>query len=141
MTPPRTLRLQVSPLPPSGNRWLRPRHWAERRRVMETWIARMRDIVRAAQWAGAWDGRPFDRAQVIVVYHFPDARRRDPDNYSTALKGVLDGLVAAGVLIDDDFAHCTLTVRAGRPRQPGYFLLYIIDDGEEHDDDTGHEPC
>jgi hypothetical protein len=135
MTPPRTLQLTVPALPPSGNRWLRPRHWTERRATMDTWITLMRNLAQAARQAGAWDGRPFARAQVLVIYHFPDARRRDPDNYTTALKGVLDGLVAAGVLIDDDFAHCTLTVRAGRPRPPGHLVLYVIDDtgGNDHD--------
>jgi crossover junction endodeoxyribonuclease RusA len=134
MTPPRTLQLTVPALPPSGNRWLRPRHWAERRADMSTWITLMRGLAKAARRAGAWDGQPFARAQVLVIYHFPDARRRDPDNYTTALKGVLDGLVAAGVLIDDDFAHCTLTVRAGRPRPPGHLVLYIIEDQEGETD-------
>lgn len=50
------------------------------------------------------------RARVTITFEFPDRRRRDPDNYTAALKGLLDGL--AGVLIaDDSFEAIELVVR------------------------------
>lgn len=53
----------------------------------------------------------FDKAAVTLRYHFPDNRRRDPDNYNG--KFILDGLREAGVLADDDFGHISLTVERG----------------------------
>lgn len=50
--------------------------------------------------------KPIDKAVVYITYYFPDKRRRDPDNYSG--KFILDGLVRAGILTDDDFSHITL---------------------------------
>lgn len=52
--------------------------------------------------------QPYERAVVSIAYYFPDARRRDPDNY--AGKMILDGLTAAGIIQDDDFAHIRLVL-------------------------------
>lgn len=52
-----------------------------------------------------------ERARVTVTFEFPDRRRRDPDNYAAACKGLLDGLT--GVLIaDDSFEAIELVIRA-----------------------------
>lgn len=51
-------------------------------------------------------------AHVHVTFRFPDKARRDSDNYIAGLKGVLDGMVRAGVLQDDDFLHMDLRVSA-----------------------------
>lgn len=40
----------------------------------------------------------------------PVRRRRDPTGLAERLKGILDGLVDAGVLIDDDEEHLELTL-------------------------------
>ncbi len=37
-----------------------------------------------------------------ATFHFPDKRRRDSDNLAALLKPVWDGLVDAGLLVDDD---------------------------------------
>jgi len=37
-----------------------------------------------------------------ATFHFPDKRRRDTDNLAALLKPVWDGLVDAGLLVDDD---------------------------------------
>ena len=42
-------------------------------------------------------------ALVVLTFYFKDKRRRDADNYQ---KMILDGLVAAGIIVDDDFEHC-----------------------------------
>jgi Holliday junction resolvase RusA-like endonuclease len=45
-----------------------------------------------------------DRVTLRCHWYAP-SRRRDPDNVSAGVKVVLDGLVAAGVLPDDSWAH------------------------------------
>ena len=42
-------------------------------------------------------------ALVVLTFYFKDKRRRDADNYQ---KMILDGLVGAGIIVDDDFEHC-----------------------------------
>ena len=49
--------------------------------------------VRAPQW---------HEVTARATFHFPDRRRRDTDNLAALLKPVWDGLVDAGLLIDDD---------------------------------------
>ena len=46
--------------------------------------------------------KPFDKAEVEIIYYFKDKRRHDPDNYSG--KFIMDGLVQEGILADDSFA-------------------------------------
>lgn len=60
-----------------------------------------------------WDDGvlPFPEAVVSLIYHFPDAGRRDPDNYSG--KFIMDGLVAARLIVDDSFACVDLVIMRG----------------------------
>lgn len=44
---------------------------------------------------------PIPKAQVTLDYYFGNRIRHDPDNYSG--KMVLDGLVKAGIILDDSF--------------------------------------
>lgn len=53
--------------------------------------------------------QPLERSAVTLVYCFGDNRRRDPDNYSG--KMILDGLVMAGIILDDSFERIDLTLR------------------------------
>jgi crossover junction endodeoxyribonuclease RusA len=46
---------------------------------------------------------PYSQATVIMIYHFPNGQRRDPDNYSG--KMILDGLKDAGFIVDDAFRN------------------------------------
>ena len=46
-----------------------------------------------------------ERARLVVEIAFPDRRRRDPHNYMATVKTIVDGLVDAGVLPDDDAKH------------------------------------
>jgi Holliday junction resolvase RusA-like endonuclease len=43
-----------------------------------------------------------------VVFVVPDKRRRDLDNALASMKAAWDGLVDAGVLVDDDSKHLKL---------------------------------
>ena len=60
------------------------------------------------------------RAEVELTFHFPDRRRRDPDNYTAGCKALLDALVVNGLLADDSFDHISLKVRKGQvdPENP-----------------------
>lgn len=48
---------------------------------------------------------PLDRAHVVVTQVPGSRRRTDPGNVAPAAKAAVDGLVLAGVLVDDDAAH------------------------------------
>lgn len=52
--------------------------------------------------------QPFEYAEVTITYYFADRRRHDADNY--AGKYLLDGLTAAGVIVDDDLKHITTKI-------------------------------
>jgi Holliday junction resolvase RusA-like endonuclease len=72
-----------------------------------------------------------DYAGVHVEFRFTDNHRRDSDNYIAGLKGVIDGLVRASVIKDDDFASMRLTVSGlfGQPREG--MLILVVDESEE----------
>lgn len=59
--------------------------------------------------------KPLPRANVTLIYHFRDRRRRDPDNYSG--KFILDALVREGVIADDSFDCISLTLKQGDVRR------------------------
>jgi crossover junction endodeoxyribonuclease RusA len=113
-TPRPALTLVLPGVPHSLNTWrgtpYRVAQWHRQ------WVRRVAARVAAARQAGVWDGQPIDPAWVEVEYRFPDRRRRDADNYVP--KGILDGLRAAGVLVDDSFAHVAWAVRAGPVARP-----------------------
>lgn len=46
----------------------------------------------------------FATATLQFTFVVPDSRRRDPDNYLAMMKPVVDGLVLADVLPDDNFS-------------------------------------
>ena len=46
-----------------------------------------------------------ERARLVAWVRFPDGRRRDLHNYMPTLKALVDGLVDAGLLPDDDSRH------------------------------------
>ena len=48
---------------------------------------------------------PMDRAHLTVTIAWHDARRRDANNWQPTVKGLVDGIVDAGALPDDDNAH------------------------------------
>lgn len=72
-------------------------HWSKRSAAAKVW--------RHAAWATALQAKipPQDFIIVRLEYWPPDRRRRDPDNLvSGVLKHVLDGLVDANVVPDDN---------------------------------------
>lgn len=72
-------------------------HWAVKAAKTRTWRAAAYGYAKAARIPH------LDRAHILAELCFTSRTRRDPDNFS--VKAVVDGLVDAGVLDDDDAAH------------------------------------
>lgn len=45
---------------------------------------------------------------VLATIGYPSRRRSDPDNYHPTVKALIDGIVQAGLLEDDDHRHVSL---------------------------------
>lgn len=74
-------------------------HWAVRAR-------RTRDLKRDALVVALAARVPrMDRIRIVGVVHPPNRRRRDPHNLYPTLKAYIDGIVKAGVIVDDDSSH------------------------------------
>ena len=86
-------------LPPSLNKWIRMHIQARKR---------FKDQLTEDLWKlkTAFRVPQFGKCTVQIRYYFPQARRRDADNY--AGKTLLDSLRYAGILTDDD--HKTITL-------------------------------
>lgn len=68
------------------------------------------DITAALRLIGQRAGRDTTRyqaAHAVVTVTWPDRRRRDAHNVMPTVKALIDGLVDAGVLPDDDDRHLT----------------------------------
>ena len=126
----RMATFRVEAIPPSLNQWSRQARIAAHRLKVDYghYVAL---AVRQARRRGTWDGERFERARCVLRYHFPTAGRRDPDNY--AGKFLLDGLVAEGVLADDDWSHLVLVLERGRTARPGWVEIVVeeIREGRE----------
>lgn len=87
-------------------------HWAAKAK-------RTRMIRDAAAWAArSHRAEPMSRVCVTAVIHPKTARRFDPHNYQPTVKAAIDGLVDAGLLVDDDSKRVvSVAFRAG-PKSP-----------------------
>ena len=68
-----------------------------------------------------------ERVEIESIYHPRDRRRRDCDNLSPTVKAIIDGLVGAGVLPDDNSRYVeAITYRIfPLPTKNPYLLLII----------------
>ena len=55
--------------------------------------------------------KPYERAHITITWVAKDKRRRDVDNLFASCKAYIDGLVAVGLLRDDDAMHVGYTLR------------------------------
>jgi Holliday junction resolvase RusA-like endonuclease len=53
----------------------------------------------------AWASEKYERAHIQVAYRFPTNHRREVANLQPTSKALVDGLVDAGLLPDDDDRH------------------------------------
>lgn len=95
MTVCRDLKISL-PLPSSALHQHAKGHW--RAKSQATAKARQQ-----AAWAAraSWTGEPLDHARIEYRFFVPDRRRRDAANLVGACKAYVDGIVDAGVIIDD----------------------------------------
>jgi hypothetical protein len=65
-----------------------------------------REWSNAVELACIWNKiQPVDKCELRFTFIFGDRKRRDPDNYAATVKMIIDGLVMAGILPDDNFNH------------------------------------
>ena len=99
----------------------RREHWAVVRRIA-------RDI-RLASCATARSQRIplLERVRIVYVVHpTPQTRKRDPANWAESAKAAVDGIVDAGVLVDDDSTRVIgPDPRLGEPVKGGQLVLHI----------------
>ena len=74
-------------------------HWAKRAPRTRYWRNRAYVEARRAKVP------PMDRAHIAVTFHKTTNRPYDPANLYPTAKAIVDGLVDAGVLPDDDKEH------------------------------------
>lgn len=89
-------------------------HWAVKRKQTAAW----RQQARAAAYEATRKGTPTlpTPVRVIVWIHRPHRGRWDPGNYAPTAKALVDGLVDAGLLVDDDVTRVIgPDCRPGRP--------------------------
>ncbi|NYF44666.1 hypothetical protein [Streptosporangium sandarakinum] len=95
-------------------------HWRARHQVTKTLRETACWLTRAAKIP------PLEFAEMTAVYEPPDQRRRDPANLYPSWKAVVDGVVDAGVLPDDDAKHLDGPhMKLGEVHPGGRLVLYI----------------
>lgn len=100
-----TVKLIINDIPPSNNKFMGngsvKKQAHEYQNIKKQWAILIRLAVGRNKPKEA-----IEKAIVTITYFFPNRIRRDPDNYSG--KFINDGLVKAGVLVDDSFNNVEL---------------------------------
>lgn len=97
-----------------------------RRKEVKAWRQHACDLARAHHVPR------LERFTAVLHYQPRDNRRRDTHNLGRALKPLVDGLIDAGVCIDDDTKHYAGTepvIHDARKGEPGRLWLVVIDLG------------
>ena len=68
-----------------------------------------RSLAKAAALNESIDSGPWEKATIEATFFYQTKRRRDDVNHLAMLKSAYDGIVDAGVLVDDDSEHLTTT--------------------------------
>lgn len=99
------MKIVLKGTPPSLNKYMGRKNEWDYRAEKTRWT---RAVLYAARAAKDRPEQPLEKAEVVIDYFFRTAVRHDADNYCG--KFLLDGLTKAKVIVDDDFAHISLTV-------------------------------
>lgn len=122
------LKYVIDALPPSNNKFKgRQNHW-EYRNLKKEWEQLIRLVCKPVP------KQPLEKVNVTITYFFPDKRRRDPDNFNGVF--LLDGLVKAGILKDDNFDCITLHLRGGYDKQNPRTEIEIVKGETENEDNA-----
>lgn len=70
---------------------------------------------------------PPAHTQIVARHISPVIRRRDPTGLAERLKGILDGLVDADVIPDDDEKHITLQLAPSRKGKEAGIALTLFE--------------
>ncbi|PRX90680.1 hypothetical protein [Allonocardiopsis opalescens] len=86
-------------------------------------------IREAAGWVAKAAKIPtLDRVEITAEIQPGSKQRRDPHNWQPSVKAAIDGIVDAGVLIDDDANHLLkVSFVLGEPHKPTRLVLRIHD--------------
>lgn len=94
-------------IPLGADEWMsanhRTAHWSQRSRRTKLIRIKANLIARSQLRAGTLT--PVNRAHVEATVCIPTNSRHDPGNAAPTVKAIIDGLVDAGVLPDDDKTH------------------------------------
>lgn len=130
---PRILRIELEPGLPTVNINKRPamRRARDGRRVPSNAkdIERLRDEAAKEAKALAWF--PFSRCRIRCIFRAPDNRKRDVINLFPSFKAMIDGLVLAGVIKDDnDFIVKEVSIVRGpnRDDKKSQLIIQVIED-------------
>jgi crossover junction endodeoxyribonuclease RusA len=108
-------------------------HWSKRAKVSSllrtTARAQCKSIPKGLQ-----------KVKIKAIYYAPDNRRRDVSNLFPSCKAIVDGIVDAGVIKDDNDKYVTSLemVRAPENIKGGQLIIEII---EVFEDETGISAC
>lgn len=100
--------------------------WREKHGITKGWRAHAKSRARAARIP------QLERFTAVLHYQPKSNRRRDTDNLVASLKPLVDGLRDAGVCVDDDTRHYTMTepvIHGAVKGEPGRLWLVVIDLG------------
>lgn len=78
----------------------RTKHWTYRARITKTWRDGTNVICRTQKIPA------MQRAVIHIAWNPPDKGRRDAANSYPTCKAIVDGIVDAGVIPDDNSRHC-----------------------------------
>ena len=73
--------------------------------------------------------KPVQKCKIEFELFFKDKRKRDLDNYSATIKMILDGLVQAGIIQDDNYSVVEeITIRCGGQAKTEHIKVTIKGD-------------
>jgi hypothetical protein len=118
------LVIRVPGTPPGPN--VRYSHWAKRARVVKQWRDDARLVALDARNRSGIQTFPWEAVRVRYEYVSPIRRFPDPDNAIAACKPILDGIVSAGVIVNDDRAHVSLEEPRFRVERGRRFVDVVV---------------
>ena len=102
------IEVSLGGIPPGPNT-TRGQHWGQAAKTAEIWKGDTRRVlqeaINRAKVAGHDPGLPWAAADIEVTFRYTTAGRRDVGNCIAALKPVIDGVPAAGIIKDDSSTY------------------------------------
>jgi hypothetical protein len=115
------IHIEIPGIPPSLNKLISGNRF-ENHRIKKNWEAIIASLSKLRP------KKPIKRAIIYYIFHFRTDHRRDPDNMSTAVKFINDGLVYSKFLEDDSFDNVEIRIRRGDKAPEGEFTEVVIID-------------